>query len=108
MVAALLMGGAVLVEWAQQRGLTGLLLGTGLAALADAHAPMASLVSLFGAGRLERAPVVSGGDGGPQRQCPDTWLGGLGVRGWRFGAGVTLALVLNLMVAWAWVRMPRA
>ena len=37
MVAALLLGGAALVNWAQQRGLTGLLVGTGLAALADAH-----------------------------------------------------------------------
>ncbi len=103
MVAALLLGGAVLVNWAQQRGLTGLLVGTGLAALADAHAPMASLVSLFGAGRLNAPQLFLGVmvalSANALTRGTVAWVSG----GWRFGSGVALALGANLMVAWTWV-----
>lgn len=103
MVAALLLGGAVLVNWAQQRGMTGLLLGTGVAALADAHAPMASLMALFGAGRLTATQLFLGAmvaiSANGLTRSAVAWLSG----GWRFGTGVALALLLNLAVAWAWV-----
>ena len=103
MVAALLLGGAVLVNWAQQRGLTGLLVGTGLAALADAHAPMASLVSLFGAGQLNAPQLFLGVmvalSANALTRGTVAWVSG----GWRFGSGVALALGANLMVAWTWV-----
>ncbi len=90
------------VSWAQGRfGITGALTGTALAALADAHAPIASLAALFGTGSIE----------------PRTWL--LGVLtaisansvtravvaqvagGLRFAGAVAPALGLQLAAAWA-------
>ncbi|MFZ4551102.1 MAG: MgtC/SapB family protein [Aquabacterium sp.] len=101
MVAALLFGGSVLVYWAQQGGVSGLLLGTGVAALADAHAPMASLMSLYAAGKLTAPLLMTGimvalSANGVTRASIASLSGG-----WRFGAGVTMVLVLNLMVGWS-------
>ena len=60
-VAALLAVVAVGVTWAQQRfGTLGLFGGTALAALADAHAPVAALAALQSAGTLEAATLVLG------------------------------------------------
>jgi uncharacterized membrane protein (DUF4010 family) len=60
-VAALLAVVAVGVAWAQQRfGTLGLLGGTALAGLADAHAPVAALAALQSAGTLEAATLVLG------------------------------------------------
>lgn len=58
-VAALLSGVALVVSWAQDRfGATGLYAGIALAAVADAHAPVATSAALFAAGRLAEAPLV--------------------------------------------------
>lgn len=60
-VALLLAVVAVGVAWAQQRfGTLGLLGGTALAALADAHAPVAALATLQSAGSLQAATLVQG------------------------------------------------
>ncbi|MGE5451339.1 MAG: MgtC/SapB family protein [Acidobacteriota bacterium] len=103
MVVALLLGGAVVVNAAQQRGMTGLLLGTGVAALADAHAPVASLMSLFSAGRLTAEQLFLGVlvaiSANALTRSAVAGLSG----GWRFGVGVALALAVNLTVAWGWV-----
>lgn len=102
MVAGLLMGGAVLVNLARQHGMAGLMLGTGVAAIADAHAPMASLMSLFGAGHLS-APnlrmgvLVALSVNGVTRSAVAFVAGGP-----RFGWGVMLALAANLVVVWAY------
>lgn len=102
LVAGLLMGGAVLVNLARQHGMAGLMLGTGVAAIADAHAPMASLMSLFGAGHLS-APnlrmgvLVALSVNGVTRSAAAFVAGGA-----RFGWGVMLALAANLVVAWAY------
>ncbi len=102
MVAGLLMGGAVLVNLARQHGMAGLMLGTGVAAIADAHAPMASLMSLFGAGHLS-APnlrmgvLVALSVNGVTRSAAAFVAGGP-----RFGWGVMLALAANLVVVWAY------
>jgi uncharacterized membrane protein (DUF4010 family) len=54
LVAALLAGVTLLVGWAQrQMGDAGLLVGTALSALADAHAPVAALATLHAADRLD-------------------------------------------------------
>lgn len=103
LVAGLLLGGALIVNWAQQRGLNGLLVGTGVAALADAHAPMASLMALFGAGHLTAHHLLLGvmvaiSANGLTRSAVACLAGG-----WRYGASVALALTVNLAVAWAWV-----
>ena len=103
MVAALLLGGAVLVNWAQQRGMTGLLLGTGVAALADAHAPMASLMALADAGRISPAwlslgVMVALGANGITRTAVAFLSGGA-----RFGTAVGGILVLNLLCVGGWL-----
>ena len=52
---------ALLVSQAQQRfGNAGLLAGTGLTAFADAHAPIASLLSLFAAARIDADMLRTG------------------------------------------------
>jgi uncharacterized membrane protein (DUF4010 family) len=103
MVAALLLAGAILVNLAQQRGVGSLLVGTAVAALADAHAPMASLMTLFGAGQLNGAHLLWG----LMTAISANALTRAGVAalagGWRFGLGVAAALLVNLAVTWAWV-----
>jgi len=103
MVAALLLGGAILVNWAQQGGVTSLLVGIGVAALADAHAPMASLLSLFGAGHLSHAHLILGIMVAMSANAITRTTVAVVSGGWRFGAGVALALCLNLVVGWGWV-----
>ena len=103
LVAGLLLGGAVLLGWAQQRGVSGLLLGTAVAALADAHAPMVSLMSMHGAGALPEAHLLLGlmvavSVNGVTRSAAG-WLAG----GRAFGVRVAGALLLNIGLAWVWV-----
>lgn len=103
MVSALLVGGAVLVNWARSQGVSGLLLGTAVAAVADAHAPMASLLSMFEAGRVQAPALLMGlmvaiSVNAFTRSVAATLAGGR-----RFGIGVALALLLNMGSLWAWV-----
>jgi len=62
LIVALLLAAVALLVAAAQRafGTTGVLAGVALAALADAHAPVASLVSLFVVGRIEAGTLVVG------------------------------------------------
>ena len=105
MVALLLVGGAVLVNLAQQLGTTGVMLGTAIAALADAHAPMASLLSLFGAGHLSHAHLILGIMVAKSANAITRSTVAVVSGGWRFGVGVASALGLNLVVGWAWVAL---
>jgi uncharacterized membrane protein (DUF4010 family) len=58
-VAAMLAAVTAGVAWAQARlGSAAVLVGTGLAALADAHAPVAALASLHGSGRVDTDTVL--------------------------------------------------
>lgn len=105
LVAALLLGGAVLLGWAQHRGVSGLLLGTAVAALADAHAPMVSLMSMHGAGALSVSHLLLGlmvalSVNGVTRAIAG-WLAG----GRAFGVRVAGALLLNIGLAWAFVAV---
>lgn len=102
-VTMLLVGGAVLVSLAQQQGVGGLLMGTALAALADAHAPMASLMGLFGAGHLSQAHLLWGLMVALSANAVTRTGVALTSGGQRFGLGVGLALALNLLCAGAWV-----
>jgi len=108
MVTALLVGGAVLVNVARQYGVNGLLLGTAVAALADAHAPMASLLAIFEAGRLPLHELTMGllvaitVNAGTRSMVAAVSGGG------RFGLGVSAALALNVASAWAWVWWVKA
>jgi uncharacterized membrane protein (DUF4010 family) len=60
-VTALLAAVSVGVSWAlRQYGGAGLLIGTGLAALADAHSPVATLATLQAAGQVDSRLLVHG------------------------------------------------
>ena len=60
-VTALLAAVSVGVSWAlRQYGGAGLLIGTGLAALADAHSPVATLATLQAAGQVDNHTLVHG------------------------------------------------
>lgn len=103
LVAALLLGGAVLLGWAQHRGVSGLLLGTAVAALADAHAPMVSLMSMHGAGALSVPHLLLGlmvalSVNGVTRAIAGGLAGGRA-----FGVRVAGALLLNIGLAWVFV-----
>ncbi len=61
LIALLLAGVALIVGQAQRLfGTGGVLVSASLAALGDAHAPIASLLSLFAAGRLDAATLLTG------------------------------------------------
>lgn len=103
MVGALLVGAAALVNASARFGLGGLLSGTAVAALADAHAPMASLMALFQSGGID-APTLQQGllvalaANGLTR----TVVAGLS-GGWAYGASIGAVLLLNLGVVLGWV-----
>ena len=102
MVGALLMGGAVLVNLAQQRGELGLMVGTAIAALADAHAPMVALMSMSGSGLIGPDLAMSGVllaiTVNSATRSVAAWVAG----GWAYGLVVATALAVNVALAWAW------
>jgi uncharacterized membrane protein (DUF4010 family) len=102
MVGALLMGGAVLVNLAQQRGELGLMVGTAIAALADAHAPMVALMSMSGSGLIGPDLAMSGVllaiTVNSATRSVAAWVAG----GWAYGLAVATALAVNVALAWTW------
>lgn len=104
MVALLLVGGAVVVSYAQQRGVGGLLLGTALAAIADAQAPMASLLAWYGAGTVPVGHLLMGLMVALTVNSATRGTVACVSGGWRFGLVVgASALALNMLMGWAWV-----
>lgn len=95
-VAALLGAVAVGVAWAQRQfGNTGLLLGTALAALADAHAPVAAAAARYGSAEvdatvLRQVVLVAVGTNALTRTVTAFVAGGR-----RYGLGVGASLVLS-------------
>lgn len=103
-VSALLVAGAVLVQWAHTTFPdAGLLLGVGVAAIADAHAPMAALLSMHRADGITDVELVQGlilaiGVNSVTRTSA-AWLAG----GARYAMGLALPFVLSLAAAGAWL-----
>lgn len=101
-VGALLIAGAVVVNLAQQHGDMGLMLGTAVAAVADAHAPMVALMSMSGGGQIAPQLAMSGVllaiSVNSVTRSVAAWLAG----GRAYGLGVAAALALNLALAWLW------
>ncbi|RVU43052.1 DUF4010 domain-containing protein [Rubrivivax rivuli] len=101
-VAALLGAVAVGVAWAQRQfGNTGLLLGTALAALADAHAPVAAAAARHGSGAvdaaaLQQVALVAVGMNALTRTLTAFVAGGR-----RYGLGVGASLALSTGAALA-------
>lgn len=101
-VGALLIAGAVVVNLAQQHGDMGLMLGTAVAALADAHAPMVALMSMSGGGQIGPELAMSGVllaiSVNSVTRSVAAWVAG----GRAYGLGVAAALGVNVALVWAW------
>lgn len=101
-VAALLLAVSAAVAWAQARyGSSGLAAGTALAALADAHAPIATAFALQNAGTLAagealRTALLAISVNTASRCLVATLAGGR-----RFGGRVGAVLVVSTLAAWA-------
>jgi len=101
-VAALLAVVSLGVTWAQRLlGEAGLLGGTALAALADAHAPIAALAALHGSGRVDSATLLTGAlvavSANAVTRALTAWVAG----GAAFAGRVALSLLLSCTGAWA-------
>lgn len=100
-VAALLLAVAAAVTWAQARfGASGLWAGTALAALADAHAPIAAVMSLHQAGAVSTPDsvqvVLLAVSVNTASRCVVAALAG----GARFALWVSAVLVASVGAAW--------
>lgn len=101
-VAALLGAVAVAVAWAQREfGAVGLMAGTALAALADAHAPVAALAALFSQGEVEAGALRTGVLLAVSANAGTRVLTAFVAGGSRFGARVALSLAASTGAALA-------
>ena len=99
-VAALLAAVAVGVATAQQHlGTLGVLAGTGLAALADAHAPVAALATLQAAGTLPVATMLQGVLLAVAANAATRSLAAFTAGGRAYGAVVAASLALSTAAA---------
>lgn len=99
-VAALLAAVAVGVATAQQHlGTLGVLAGTGLAALADAHAPVAALATLQAAGTLPVATLLQGVLLAVAANAATRSLAAFTAGGRAYGAVVAASLALSTAAA---------
>jgi uncharacterized membrane protein (DUF4010 family) len=101
LVAALLAGVALLVGQAQQRfGQTGLAISVALAALVDAHSPIASLASLHASNALSLQATTAGAllaiSSNTLTRCAVAVVSG----GWAYGWRVVASLCASLACAW--------
>ena len=102
MVTALLLGGAVLVQWARQAGQEGLVAGVAVAALADAHAPVVAVLSLQASGELTWALAMLAVLTAITVNSVTRTVVGVVAGGLRFGGWLGGALLLNALVVWGW------
>jgi uncharacterized membrane protein (DUF4010 family) len=104
LVALLLAGVALLVGQAQQRfGTSGVLVSVSLAALADAHSPIASLLSLFVASTIDAPTLLRGallavGTNTVTRLVTAAVSGG-GAYAWRVGSALGAGLAAAVAAA---------
>ncbi len=106
-VAALLAGVFLLVGWAQQHlGSAGLLTGTALTALADAHAPAAALLTLHDAARLDsqalRLGVLVAVSANGVTRAVTAWVAGGAVFGLRVSLSLLASSAAAVLMAMLW------
>lgn len=101
-VSALLVVGAMLVQWAHARSDTGLLIGVGIAAIADAHAPVAALWGMRDAGGLSANELLHGTLVAISVNAGTRTIAAWAAGGARYAAGIGAALGLSLAVVWGW------
>lgn len=102
-VCTLLVAGSVFVQWAHASAPGGALLGVGIAAVADAHAPMAALLSMHESGSIPEILLLQGlllaiGVNSVTRTGVAALSGGH-----RYALGLALTFALSLAVAGSWV-----
>ena len=106
LMVALMLGGVALLVASAQRyfGDPGLVVGVGLAALADAHAPIATLAALHAGGSLPPAHLVMGVvlavGANTLTRCGVAALAGGRVYALRVAAALLLSLGLAAATAW--------
>lgn len=101
-VSALLVVGAMLVQWAHARSDAGLLIGVGIAAIADAHAPVAALWGMRDAGGLSADELLHGTLVAISVNAGTRTVAAWAAGGTRYAAGIGAALGLSLAVVWGW------
>lgn len=101
-VSALLVVGAMLVQWAHARSDAGLLIGVGIAAIADAHAPVAALWGMRDAGGLSANELLHGTLVAISVNAGTRTIAAWAAGGARYAAGIGAALGLSLAVVWCW------
>lgn len=101
-VGALLVAGAMLVQWAHAFSDAGLLIGVGIAAIADAHAPVAALWGMRDAGGLSADELLHGTLVAISVNAGTRTIAAWAAGGARYAAGIGAALGLSLAVVWGW------
>jgi uncharacterized membrane protein (DUF4010 family) len=100
-VAVLLLAVAAVVAWARSRfGSGGLWTSTAIAALADAHAPIAANLAMHGAGTLATADVLRAVLLAVSVNTASRGVVALVTGGWRYAAAVTAVLTASLAAGW--------
>ena len=102
-VSALLVVGAMAVQLANQFGGSSLFVGVAIAAIADAHAPIAALWSIRDSGQLTTVLLLKGvlvaiSVNSITRTAVAALSGG-----WRYAAGIGTVLCLSLLAGAAWL-----
>lgn len=101
-VSGLLLVGALLVQWAHAWSDAGLLIGVAIAAIADAHAPVAALWGMRDGGGLSANELLHGTlvaiSVNAGTRAAAAWAAG----GARYAMGIGFALGLSLAVVWGW------
>jgi uncharacterized membrane protein (DUF4010 family) len=101
-VGALLVAGAMLVQWAHAFSDAGLLIGVGIAAIADAHAPVAALWGMRDAGGLSADELLHGTLVAISVNAGTRTIAAWAAGGAPYAAGIGAALAVSLAVAWGW------
>lgn len=101
-VSGLLVLGALLVQWAHAWSDAGLLIGVAIAAIADAHAPVAALWGMREGGGLSADELLHGTLVAISVNAGTRTFAAWAAGGARYAAGIAAALGLGLLTAWGW------
>lgn len=101
-VSGLLVVGAMLVQWAHGWSDTGLLIGVAIAAIADAHAPVAALWGMRDGAGLSADELLHGTLVAISVNAGTRTIAAWAAGGTRYAMGIGAALGLSLAVVWGW------
>ena len=101
-VSGLLVLGALLVQWAHAWSHTGLLIGVAIAAIADAHAPVAALWGMRDGGGLSADELLHGTLVAISVNAGTRTIAAWAAGGARYATGIGAAFALSLAVVWGW------